>query len=315
VPIGKLDNGAVWFDFTTGDSYALLVEVKDVRDWIWPAGDELPQLLSKAALMTPGLLARGYSPIPVLMCRRAHKTTLRMAKDLGFHVIDTHRQFLPASQFVTDASRRRLTEVRAELGFTDLLPHSGAFASVVKQFASVIPARANEAATRWAQHGAQFGATYEAMRAASTITQRARLLGRSVATPRAREAGGPCRPLAHKRMFVSCLATGDKASSGPTRNLTPNPKGPASSGGRPAPTTGPVRRAASPGAPSCSRRRAAGSPTSVWRTRPACRRSPPSADSTPPKRHRSPPTSCGRLGNPTPIGRYGRSVSSSRSSV
>jgi hypothetical protein len=177
VPIGPLDNSAIWYDFTTSERFVLLIEVKNVRDWIWPAGDELPQLLAKAAYMTPDLIAQGYSPIPVLVCRRAHKTTFRMAQDLGFHVVDAHQQFLPEQPFATDLARRYLVDVRSELGFIDLAPHSGPYRRIVKQFAEVIPARAHAASDRWSTHGVQFYDTYDLLHVASTSIRRGRLLG------------------------------------------------------------------------------------------------------------------------------------------
>jgi hypothetical protein len=52
-----------------------------------------------------------------------------------------------------------------------------------------------------------------------------------------------------EHMFVVRLATGGKASDGRTRNPTPPPKDPASSGAKRAPATGPARPVATPVAP------------------------------------------------------------------
>lgn len=123
VPIGPLDNGFVLQRFdTTGQPVGpwgvqVLVEVKNIREWIYPRTQELYQVLLKAALIKrahPEALV-----LPMLVCRRAHVTTNFMAKDLGFFVIHARRQFLPSNH--TLINNDHLGEVRAELGLADLV--------------------------------------------------------------------------------------------------------------------------------------------------------------------------------------------------
>lgn len=178
VPVGPLDNAAAFIDFATGDRYLVLVEVKNVRAWIMPGGDELPQLLTKAAQLTP--LLPGWKILPVLVCRRAQKITFRMAKSLGFHIIDTYRQYLPAGPFdpaVHPQDAAQLTEVRTELGFTDLVADDTPEPRRhVNQFATVLPRRAAEIADRWHNHGALFESAYDTLRQTTSVRSRLRIL-------------------------------------------------------------------------------------------------------------------------------------------
>lgn len=83
---------------------AVLIEVKNVRQWIYPNSGELYQLLHKSAMLKA---ARPDLPvIPVLVCRRAHPWTLWMAEQLGFFVIPMDRQFL--SNHVDEARIARM---------------------------------------------------------------------------------------------------------------------------------------------------------------------------------------------------------------
>ena len=93
---GPLDHAAVYLeldeDGIPGTAGTIPVEVKNLQDWMLPASPEVYQLLEKAATVQAALPA---APImPVLICRRAHYTLFRMAKDLGFFVIETRRHFV-----------------------------------------------------------------------------------------------------------------------------------------------------------------------------------------------------------------------------
>src|SRR5262245_19614145 len=122
VPIGPLDSATIRTAFTDGlptGHTAIPIEVKNLRDWIYRTSRELYQLLDKAAQIQN---ARPTVDIaPVLVCRQAHITTMRMAKTLGFFVIPTLRQYISPT-----ADGRLVEEVRTELGFIDLVATSDA---------------------------------------------------------------------------------------------------------------------------------------------------------------------------------------------
>lgn len=123
VPLsGPLDNAVIYTPIDSvglpGAPVTVPIEVKNIRDWIYPSSQELYQLLTKAAD------AQSQRPehliAPVLICRRAHFTAYRMAKDLGFFIIQTRRQYLPQS-----VPEDRLFEIQSELGFQDLSTEPG----------------------------------------------------------------------------------------------------------------------------------------------------------------------------------------------
>lgn len=126
VPIGPLDNaflflpldenGRIRFSTTVG----VPVEVKNVREWIYPRSRELYQLLAKSARLQRELPT--VPLIPLLVCRRASTPTHRMAKALGFFVIQARQQFI---QNHSRATPEHLVEVRTELGLLDLVVPSG----------------------------------------------------------------------------------------------------------------------------------------------------------------------------------------------
>lgn len=117
VPIGPLDNAA--FVQTVdggipGPSVAIPVEVKNLRDWLYPTNAELYQLLAKASMLQQ---ERPDVPmVPLLIARRMHITTFRLFKDIGAYAIQTLRQYIGA----VEGGDQRLNEVRAGLGLLDL---------------------------------------------------------------------------------------------------------------------------------------------------------------------------------------------------
>jgi hypothetical protein len=123
VPMGPLDNAFVVqrLDKATRApippwGVTALVEVKNVRDWIYPSSPELFQLLHKAAVIQNRHPDQSF--LPVLVCRRAHTTTAFMAKDLGFFVIDARRQYLAASSIIEPDHFQEMTD---ELGLVDMV--------------------------------------------------------------------------------------------------------------------------------------------------------------------------------------------------
>ena len=146
------------------------IEVKNVRDWIYPSSQELYQLLDKAAKL------QQHHPtlqiVPVLVCRRAHYTTYKMAKDLGFFIVQSRRQYIGA------VDSERLAEVQAELGFLDLVEHRGSDPLVVHMFADVFSKRATEFSQRWMQTAADrdMCGVFPHMRQDSVATRRGQTL-------------------------------------------------------------------------------------------------------------------------------------------
>lgn len=112
---GSLDAAAHYLvrddDGIPGNVITVPIEVKNLRDWIYPSSREQYQLLSKAAMVQDARPQRLIAP--VLVCRRAHITTMRMAKQLGFFIIPIERQY------VHQVDEAALIELRAELGLVD----------------------------------------------------------------------------------------------------------------------------------------------------------------------------------------------------
>jgi len=154
VPGGPLDNAA-YLTLTdvlgrpTG-VVTVLIEVKNVRHWIYPESAELYDLLDKAARLQ--VANPGQPFVPVLVCRRAHRTTFLMAAQLGFFVVDAKAQFLLQVQ---DVRPEHVEQVRRELGFRDLVliaPSSTqSSSSMRRRFEVVIPSVAARSAERFAQ--------------------------------------------------------------------------------------------------------------------------------------------------------------------
>ena len=145
---GPLDNAAFLTPLDPGGlplpTVAVPIEVKNVRDWLYPWSTEPYQLLAKATTLQK---AQPTQPImPTLVCRRAHITLYRMAKDLGFFIIEPRRQFIPPT-----VDQDHLREVRSELGFFDLFPTVDADERIVGRLTRTLPAYALDRCERWAQ--------------------------------------------------------------------------------------------------------------------------------------------------------------------
>lgn len=142
---GPLDNAGFYVPLRAGIPGAALavpIEVKNIRDWIYPASDELHQLLDKAATLQ---VAQPDVPIaPILVCRRAHITAYRMAEALGFIIIQAKQQFIHA------VDEGKLRELRAGLGLIDLAVENGADPWVQSQFTKVLGRIGDRTAERWA---------------------------------------------------------------------------------------------------------------------------------------------------------------------
>jgi len=156
VPFGPLDNAAWLRHEQDPREYLLVIEVKSLRSWIYPGSSRLFQLLHKAAMLSQSLPE--VEILPVFICRRAHITTFRMARDLGFHVIDTLGiQWLPRLASIDEAS---VTEVRRELGYVDLRFADGPDKYLLKQFREVLPRVSSARVERWRLIGSQLNDQY-----------------------------------------------------------------------------------------------------------------------------------------------------------
>lgn len=91
------------------------IEIKNIREWIYPHSKQLFQLLHKASAIQARHPDRPM--IPVLVSRRRHITTGFMAKALGFFVVEARRHYFPLHSRVEP---ERLQEVRVELGLADI---------------------------------------------------------------------------------------------------------------------------------------------------------------------------------------------------
>jgi hypothetical protein len=124
----------------------VLVEVKNIRHTLYADAPELFELLDKASRVQ--LANPAEKIVPVLVCRWAHITAFRMAKDLGMVIADAWAQFLPD---LAELDQRLVAEVRNELGFRDLIVTNDAYPRLVRLLATDLPAIALGAAQRFAQ--------------------------------------------------------------------------------------------------------------------------------------------------------------------
>ncbi len=173
VPRGPLDNAAylqlVDANHRPVGSAVLPVEVKNIRKWVYPDSNELYDILDKAAHLQLSEPTLRFTP--VLVCRRAHYTTFRMALDLGFFVAETRAQFI---QPVAKVDPSALAEVSAELAFQDLARTDSAHPRLTALFSRTLPKVADRTATRFAQ-AAQIVAQHSALLRDGGLTPAARV--------------------------------------------------------------------------------------------------------------------------------------------
>ena len=106
------------------------IEAKNLRQWIYPQTQELYQLLDKSAQLR--LAHPEFGVMPVLVCRRAHYLASKMAQQVGFHIIQTRRQYVRPAVAATDEDARLFQEVNTELEY-DLELHEGVVEQMVNQ--------------------------------------------------------------------------------------------------------------------------------------------------------------------------------------
>lgn len=157
---GALDSAVIRTELTNGlptGFTAIPIEVKNLRDWIYPSSKELFQLLDKATLLQQEQPAVDMAP--TLICRRAHITTMRMAKTLGFFVVPTRRQYISPV-----ADEDKVTEIRKELGFTDLARTDTADEKIVKALTQDLSKVRERTAQNWKRTAADLGPYFSRLR-------------------------------------------------------------------------------------------------------------------------------------------------------
>lgn len=159
---GPLDN-AFWATIVSPvglpvDTVLCPVEVKNIRHWVYPNADELHQLLHKAALLQ--IRHPDVNICPILITRKKSYTANLMSRELGFRILDIHKQFvLP----IADVDPTALNAIQTQLGFADLKAHDQADEVLTKALASV-PSTALQNASQWRTYGPELVEHFEALR-------------------------------------------------------------------------------------------------------------------------------------------------------
>lgn len=148
---GPLDNAA-WVQVTNAIGLPVAtvlcpIEVKNIRHWVYPNANELHQLLHKAALLQDR--HPDVSICPILITRKKSFSANAMSRELGFRILDVHRQFVLPVEEVDKAVLERL---QSELGFVDLRAQDSADPSMVKALSSVATTALSNA-MRWKTFG------------------------------------------------------------------------------------------------------------------------------------------------------------------
>jgi len=151
VPGGPMDNAAFLtkVDPTMSappQTTTILIEAKNLRQWIYPRTQEMYQLLSKAVSLQ--VKHPGARFVPVLVCRRINRITGTMARQIGAHLIETKTQYVRPTVLNIDDGQRKFDEVNAELGF-NLTLSDGGNRNMRDQFTTTLPNRVDDAAERW----------------------------------------------------------------------------------------------------------------------------------------------------------------------
>lgn len=147
---GPLDAGG-WLhsiDPTSGlprPAIGVPIEVKNRRLVIYPTHKEIHQLLHKSAVLQTTHPHQAF--VPTLVCRRVHRRSFWMARDLGFLIHPTEREFVFLDKSMT---LRLLSEVRTELALTDLQAvDRDKPPQIIQFFQDTLKNRAAGQAARW----------------------------------------------------------------------------------------------------------------------------------------------------------------------
>lgn len=151
VPGGPMDNAAYYSAILDsgmpGPTTLVLIEAKNIRQWVYPRTQEMYQLLNKAVSLQVEHPEVRFAP--VLVCRRIHPTTAAMAQQVGFHLIETKTQYVRPVVRLGEDGERKFDEVDRELGF-QLTAHEESVVPMVRQFTATLPGRIDEVSERWA---------------------------------------------------------------------------------------------------------------------------------------------------------------------
>lgn len=146
VPGGPLDGAAHLVVMEKGmpsGVATVVIEVKNIREWVYPEASELFQLLDKASRL---VAQHPDQPIvPMLVCRKANYETFRFAKMIGCFIAQTNVQFiLPYTRVEAG-----IAEIQNELGFHDLVIQAEPHRLLSSLFESTVPSLALEISRRF----------------------------------------------------------------------------------------------------------------------------------------------------------------------
>ena len=152
IPGGPIDNAALLIgdNIAAPRIFTIMVEVKNLRPWLYPPAVEIYQLLHKAAQVQ--IQQPNQHIMPVLVARRVHYLTFVMAKHLGFFIVqfDGCAQPIRELEFVDP---HFVDEIRDELGYNLVLTDGTGFERIYRAFRYTIPRYAQPTAERWARMG------------------------------------------------------------------------------------------------------------------------------------------------------------------
>jgi hypothetical protein len=170
---GALDNAAIYTPLIDGlpqQPVAVAIEVKNMRDWVYPVSEELYQILDKAAQLQR---ARPESLIvPRTGMSACSHHDFSHGEGDGVFIVQTRRQY------ISSVDESGLGEVRAELGFLDLVSQTGTDPKVARLFSRTFTAQAANSASKWQRTAsdAELGALLSRMRHTSSVRRRQRIL-------------------------------------------------------------------------------------------------------------------------------------------
>lgn len=140
---GPLDSGAAVATSPLIPPTLALIEVKNVRDWIYPNSEEPWQLIWKSLHVSTE--RPSWRIVPVLVCRRCHPTLIWMAQSLGMLIVETY------SAPMGPVDQQDLDPVRRELSLNDLKTGNEPPAVLRRWTANTLPSYAGQSADRWAE--------------------------------------------------------------------------------------------------------------------------------------------------------------------
>ncbi len=152
IPDGSIDDAAMLIGGDPENPIVLtvMIEVKNLRPWLYPAAVEIYQLLAKAATIQQQHPDRHITP--VLVVRRVHYLTYLMAKHLGFLILNFDNAAQPIRK-LESIDPAFVEEVRQELGYDLRLTEGDSLPGLQGKFRYTIPNNATATAQTWARMG------------------------------------------------------------------------------------------------------------------------------------------------------------------